>query len=479
VRLKELCVASQQLERLACTVRERLASEPLPDVYRDVVGDVTLEDDELSRLGFAPDIVRCFESRQRPLDRFVYEPSVSGFELLVEHARCPLRHVRLQLPSAPQTVALGLKLLRDAVYRLDRAIEITVLVPRTANPVALARLAARWGQSRAPVRFIKHRTRSLFAQDNAKTGVDAAGRRTLLVPRQTGAGERGSLLDGAEALAEALGVALKRSRLLWEGGNILCDGRRCLVGANTVAMNQVCLGLSASEVRTALAAELGAAELVVLGDENAARDVLRKALLDRASDEAPPGRRPSGPYRLEAGQADFHLDLDVAALGPLPSGRPAVALADPDAGLQHLAAIQALDERFAGHFLPPADMRTVLAARAERTTERRRIWLGLYRRQLEDAGYEVVSVPDFRLSPSDHYLDRFNFQFNYVNVLPHGSPEQPHVYLWRYGVPELDDAARAAYHACGVETATLAEESTANETMRLYGGPHCVVSKLA
>ena len=475
-RLKELCAASQQLEALARSVRERLLTEHLPAVYRDVVGDVSLEDDELRRLGFAPDILRCFRSGQS--ENFAYEPSARGFELVTEHAQCPLHHVRLELPSAPQSVALGLKSLRDIARHLDPQIEITVFVPRTASPAALGRLAQRWASRRASLRFIPCRTRSLFAQDNAKAGIDGLRCRTLLVPRQLSADARGSLLDAADPLGDAIGISVKASRLFWEGGNVLYDGYRCLVGANTVALNQIRLGLSADEVRRALAAEFGAAELLVLGDENIARNVL----LQQGSDAhgwLDPGRERPREYRIEGGQADFHLDLDVAPLGRLPNGKPAVALADPHAGLRHLPAVHALEERFAGHFLPSADMQAVLAARAEKTAERRRQWLKLYRSQLEEAGYDVLSVPDFRISPSDHYLDRHNFQFNYVNVVPHGSPERPRVYLWRYGVRALDDAACAAYHARGIETATLAEETTANEISRLYGGPHCVVSKLA
>jgi hypothetical protein len=476
VRLKELCAASQQLETLARSVRERLLTEHVTAVYRDVVGDVSLEDDELRRLGFAPDILRCFRSGQA--ETFAYEPSARGFELVTEHARCPLHHARLELPSSPQSVALGLKALHDMVCHLDPQIEISVLVPRAANPAALGRLAQRWASRSAPLRFIPCRTRSLFSQDNGKAGIDGLRTRTLLVPRQLSADPRSSVLDAADLLGDAIGVSVKASRLFWEGGNVLYDGYRCLVGANTVAVNQMRLGLSADEVCGALAAEFGAAKLLVLGDENVARNVL---LQQRAETHGGPDPGYDGlrEYRIEAGQADFHLDLDVAPLGRLPNGKPAVALADPDAGLRHLPAIQTLDERFAGHFLPPAEMRAVLAARAAKTAERRRQWLKLYRSQLEDAGYDVLSVPDFRISPSDHYLDRENFQFNYVNVVPHGSPEQPRVCLWRYGVHALDSAAYAAYRASGIEITTLAEETTANETSRLYAGPHCVVSKLA
>jgi hypothetical protein len=142
---------------------------------------------------------------------------------------------------------------------------------------------------------------------------------------------------------------------------VLHDGYRCLVGANTVALNQMRLGLSSNEVRSALATEFGAAELLVLGDENIARNVLLQQRSEAHGWLEPGHDRPRA-YRIEAGQADFHLDLDVAPLGRLPNGKPAVALADPDAGLRHLPAVQTLDERFAGHFLPPAEMRAVMRA---------------------------------------------------------------------------------------------------------------------
>ncbi len=477
--LNELARAARRWADLSQEVRRQLAERPLPQVHRDLItarhpssaqhlnDTQQLSDEQLEQLGIPGDLLRAFSKA----GEFDYQPTAEGLALLPEHARSPVRQLRLQLPSSPQSVALGLKLLRDLLLGLAPDIAINVALPPAANVDAMRRLCTRWISNSRKLRFCPLKTHNLFSQDNAKTAVLADGGRCLVLPRT-------SLVtrDKHERnFGEAFGLPVVSSRLLWEGGNLLADGRACLVGVNTIAANCIHFGLTPRQVVAAFEAEFSA-PLVMLGDLPLALSRLRQDI-SRNLDDRPPDE--PGNHRLELGQADFHIDLDVLALGDAPDGTPQVALADPQAGLELRDAICARDGLFEGHFLPPDQMRKVLRSRAEKTAARRHQRLQLYRRQLAAAGYQVIDIPDFRVAAGDQYLGRVNFNFNFVNVLPHGTTHQAGVYLWQFGIPEVDAAARRAYENRGIQTTPLGDATTANEITRLMGGLHCASSKLA
>jgi hypothetical protein len=379
--LAQMLEAGEALDEIRASVRWRLAHEHVSTVHRDVVGDRVLDDRQLERLGFAPDVLRAFGGPDR--GAFDPSPAVAGFVPLPEHAHRPTRALRLQLPGAPRSVALGLKLLRDAALGLDPAIELIVVVPPRTNVDVFERLLRRIGRARAPVQFVRHRVDTLFAQDNGKSG-HAGDRRVLLLPRADPDLAPRDRLEGA-LLTDALGVELVMSRLYWDGGNVLCNGVHCFVGANTIAVNRIRLGLTASEVVRAFERELGL-PVLVLGDVD-------EAVAGYRRDEATGARR----YGIQGGQADFHLDLDVALLAGAGSGASLVALADVDQGLALLDAVCRVERLFEGHFLPADAMRRVLRSRVAATATRRKSRLAGYRAVLERAGYAIAPIPDLRI----------------------------------------------------------------------------------
>ena len=450
------------------SVTKRLAREHLTAVYGDVVGSQGgLSDQELSALGFPADIVRCFADPTDPRS-FRFAPAIDGFALLPESAAHRLRHARLQIPATPAGFSLGLKVLRDLLSSLDKDVRFTVLIDPGTPREDLRALSARWGGDGKRVAFFEHASATVFAQDNGRTGVMADGTLALLLPRIDGPEGRGDRLS-AEILTEHLGLPVVRSKLYWQGGNVLFDGQNCLIGANTIAVNRRRLGLGTQEVIEAFRAEFGAV-VTVLGDVDeglTTRNALR--------DAEPP------PYALAGGQADFHLDLDVGLLGNMGDGeRLLAAVADPDGGWRHLADVLDRQELFEGHFLPEPEMKDLFVSGLERTMARRRGYLASCVSTLRGLGYEVLSIPDLRLLPGDDNLGRVNFSFNYTNAIPAlGHDGEPAVHLFRYGIPALDDAAMAAYATAGIHVRTIGNDIiTANEALRLRGGPHCLYAKL-
>ncbi|MFI5311380.1 MAG: hypothetical protein ACHQQ3_09120 [Gemmatimonadales bacterium] len=151
----------------------------------------------------------------------------------------------------------------------------------------------------------------------------AHGRPLLLAPRgfRPERGHADVALD-VRGARKAIGARISLSSLFWQGGNILVDGHRCLVGADVVRENIARLGLTRDEVLATLAAEFGT-PVHVLGH-------VSRATFDSARDRL--GR---------SGQASYHLDLDVCPLGIIGRGPPIVLLADPDLGLPLLPRVLA------------------------------------------------------------------------------------------------------------------------------------------
>lgn len=395
-------------------------------------------------------------------------PTSPGFQLLPESAKHPVRHLRLQMPESGDSVAIGLKLLRDLLLALDPAITLTVLVKPGVDRNRMASLIRLWGAEPSRVHLIEHRCQTLFAQDNGKTGILPDGTTALMLPRATNGGRNGDALS-PEKLSGLPGLTILSSKLYWEGGNVLYDGHTCLIGAQTIAYNVTRFGLSEQQVKQAFKLEFGA-KVLVLGDMKSALESARANEENGNADSA------------ERGQADFHIDLDLCVLGQVVAGsrRPVVAIAEPLLGAKYRAAILRRPELFQDHFLPAKDMKQLFCQILEATIERRVPLLEAYAKTLKSAGYALVGIPDIRLAPELNYLARVNMSFNYCNVLPVASHSgRPVVYLFHYGIPTLDNAADKAFRSRGLKPIPISSDvATAHELLLLRGGLHCLCAKM-
>jgi len=369
----------------------------------------------------------------------------------------PLGAIRLQVSTAWGGTGITLGLLRDLRRRLDRAVRLIVLVDPQSDAAQLRRLAGASVGGRRRVRFVRLAFGTIYARDNAVAARDAAGRRTLLVPRslRTVDASDTSPLD-ARAARRLLGMRVVRSRLYWYGGNMLFDGETLVVGADTIAENVSRLGLTETEVRTLLRAELGH-EAIVLGETAGRFDHDRNRI-------------------VASGQASYHVDLDVSLLGRTArEQRPTALVADPRLGLAHLAAVLG---RRGATWLPdlssPA-LRRQLAHEYRLTAAERTPVLADYRQCLAELGYRVVGVPELRTRDErDTVLTLDNVNVVYCNVLPGLNRGRPAVHYVAWGIPALDAVADRAIAAAGATPVPVARSAQlANAMMRRAAGLRC------
>lgn len=417
----------------------------------------------LDALGLPVDILQLFPL-WRQGSRKGFQPESLKLTSVAAGAARPLGTLRLQLSPSSGTIPYALVLLRDLLRRLDRSVRFVVIVEPGSNLAALRRVVRDFFSESAGrrVRFVELRSASVFAQDNARPVRDSSGRPALLVPRAFARGSHRAEDELTPDEAErVLGVRVVRSRVLWEGGNILHDGHCCFVGSDTIAENMARLGLSAAETTALFSADLGAA-VIVLGD-------LRSARFDRSRGTL-----------VKSGQASFHIDLDVSLLGRVGPGRkPCALVADPVRGLEQLPSVMSRPSLFAGRFLPPSRAKQFIRAEYEAYAKQRHPRLLGYAATLEKLGYRVVGMPDLRIDPAENVFASTNLDFGYCNVLPGLRRGRPAVYYLPWGIPALDRAAAARFRAAGVEGVRIGTPAAANALMRLQGALHCFCGTLA
>ncbi len=358
---------------------------------------------------------------------------------------------------------LALTLLRDLLARLDPAVRFVLFVEPESDLDRLRELARAYGAwDDRRVQLLAVHSATLYSQDNARAAVDAHGFPVLLLPRafRPELGRDDDSLSATDA-ERAIGARVIRSRTYWEGGNVLNDDERCLVGADTIAENRVRLGLTRDEVMRLLEADLGTA-VHVLGDDTRGR-------YDDEQDKVAP-----------SGQATFHIDLDVALLGQARRGRrPVALLADPARGLRLLDGVLRDRGAFARHLVPAPRLRSALTAEYEAAARERSPVLDSYRATLERLGYRVVGMPDLRLRREKGVFGDTRLDFTYCNVLPGLNAKRPSVHYMPWGIRSLDRAAAAQYRAAGVAPVPVsADPGVAHALMRFSAGLHCFCGPL-
>jgi hypothetical protein len=366
----------------------------------------------------------------------------------------PIGDLRIQLSPTVGTVWLTLGMLRSLLKKLEPRVRFLMAIEPGANVEALHELLDEMPRSRGRIRLLEMGIATIFAQDNARPAQTEDGRPVLLLPREFGSGHRaGDALR--DEMVRTLGVEPKRSQLFWEGGNLVSDDVRCLIGADTIAQNVARLGLTAAEVGELFTAELGC-EVLVMGDPGASRYDLHS-------------------HRVtQSGQASFHLDLDVSLLGRFARlKKPRALVADPAAGLDFMPEILKVDRLFAGHFLPSARVRDRVANEFEWYGRERHPKLLAYAETLERAGYTVVGMPDLRVDDGENVFGRVNLDFGYCNVLPGSRRGVPSVYYTPWGIDAFDRAAERQMREAGAEPIRVCSPAISNALMLLRGGLHC------
>jgi hypothetical protein len=462
LRLPRLLAQSQTLERLRKWCRLALASDHLVRVASHLDSRLGADQKDLEALGIPIDLLRLFPDwRHRSPNGF--RPPSLGFRPPPAGAAEPMGTLRLQLSPAPGTIPYAFRLLRDLLRRTDASDRIVLVVEPGANLQALRRLVREHFSKTAAHRvgFAELRAVSVFAQDNARPARDSRDRRVLLIPRTFGLGSsrEGDQLTPDEA-EQAFGVPVVRTRMVWQGGNIVHDNEHCLVGVDTVVENMARFGLTAGETIALLSADLGV-EIELVGDMSRAR-------FDRAKETM-----------TVSGQAAFHIDLDVALLGRF--GRhqkPFALVADSVRGLDLLPAVLARQPLFSGGFLPASNAKAYIRAEYEAYAKRRYRLLLNYASALERLGYHIVGMPDLRIDPDQNVFASTNLDFGYCNVLPGLRRSRPAVYYLPWGIPALDRAAASRFRAAGLEPVRIGTPAVANALMRLEGGLRCCCGRL-
>lgn len=458
----QLLLQAGAVTRLLAWSRQALAQAHLVTVAHALHRSLRAGVEDLRTLRLPVDLLTQFPG-WRNGSRAGFRPQRLGVKLRPVGAGEPLGALRLQLSPSSATAPLTLTLLRDLLRSLDHGVRLVVVVEPEADLQRVVRLAGGFGVPASPrVRFVQVRSATLYAQDNARAAVDTHGFPVLLVPRgfRPERGRDEAAMDLEEA-GRSLRVRTVQSRAYWEGGNVVHDTDRCLVGADTIAENVGRLGLTRREVLQLLAADFGM-EVQVLGDVSRAR-------FDPTGDEI-----------ATSAQASFHLDLDVCLLGRVGRQRRLVALiAEPAQGLRLLDRVLGHRKTFDGHLIPDGPARSLIAAEYDSAAHERQPILAAYRTTLEELGYRLIGVPDLRLPRKGGLLGATRLDFSYCNVLPGLNAGRPAVHYLPAGIRPLDLQAEAQFRAAGVDPVRVSgNPGIADALMRNSAGLHCVCGPL-
>lgn len=437
-------------------VRQALATSHLVEVASELVTRRGWSLQTLDALGVPTDLLDCFPGWRHGA-RTPFIPGTSDMRLAPAGAGVPVGTIRLQLSPTPGTIPHALHLLRDLLSSLDPSTRFLVIVEPGANVDALARLTDRFvAGASSRVRFVTMRTSTVFAQDNARAARDRDGRPLVLVPRAFRAADARAEDELDPALAEqTFAMPVRRSRLYWEGGNVVHADNRCFVGVDTLAENKARLGLAYDELLPLFETEFGV-RVSPLGR-------LHAAAYDAVGDRL-----------ISSGQASFHIDLDVALLGTFRRARaPRALVADAARGLDFVDDVLSVRSLVNGHFLPAREIKTHLRAEYEAYAAMRHPVLLEYAATLADTGCHIVGVPDLRFDPKMDVFRRVNFDFGYCNVLPGLKHGRPAVHHFLSGVRALDEDAASRMRLAGVVPVAVSTAEVASALMLLHGGLHC------
>ena len=353
-----------------------------------------------------------------------------------------LRAVRLQWPEGLAEPAFSAQctLFRDVLERFPSDVKVHIVAEGRLAAEVLGRLLVQWSVPR-PERVEVHcmslsstpavlySPMTMWARDGALLARTRDARDVLLLPKsfrgdgQVDARHNRVIVQGSGAAPAFLAgilsqVTVRRTRLSFEGGDVIASQRAVLVGADTVERNVQLLRASREKVLELFEGTLGRPAVMV---------------------------EPQG---------DFHLDLGVTLLDD-----DTVAVADAELGVQLARGLRR----------PECDQ-MIEATRAASLAER----YDRVAQNLSARGYRVVRLPNLRgVGLVTPYL-------TYNNVLMEryaagDGQEVRRVYMPVYELPSMDEFAQGIYQRHGFEVVAM---PSARSCTRLWGAVRCAVGDL-
>ena len=229
---QELLAHAELLDSWRLDVRRAISDHHLVTVASELASAFGFDCGSLEALGLPVDLLDCFPD-WRHGSRVPFRPADTGLTIAPAGAGVALDTIRLQLSPTPGSIPHALRLLRDALRSFDAATRFVVIVEPGADIEALARLVDRFSRRHDPEsassRWRARRSSPRTTRSRRETRRDvrccsspARFARASLAPKTRSIQTRPS---GLWALP------VRRSRLYWEGGNIVHDVaselRRC------------------------------------------------------------------------------------------------------------------------------------------------------------------------------------------------------------------------------------------------------------
>lgn len=462
ISLTQLFRHSALLNQYRAWCRNALAKEHLVTVACTLYQELGASENDLRAIGIPVDILEQFPNwRYGSMDGF--RPFRSRLKLSPAGAGYPINSLRIQLSPSSETIPYALMLLRDLLNCMNNSTWFTVTVEPGANLDGLQEIIRQFStDAENRVQFVELKCITVFAQDNAISARDEYNNPVLIIPRAFRRGDNRAEDELSPKEAEkAFGIKVVRSGLYWEGGNVIHDTDRCLIGVDTIAENMIRFGLNSDEVLEIFSAEFGC-EVVPLGNLSCATFDITKEHIDKS------------------GQSAFHIDMDVSLLGRFGKKiRPRALVSDPARGLDFLPSVLAHQEFFSNHFVLPEHAKELIETEYYAYADERHQKLLGYCATLEELGYMVIGVPDLRIDPAENLFRTVNFDFSYCNILPGLWKSHPAIYYLPLGIRDMDIDAEKCFRKAGVEPVMVSSNShISNALMKLYGGLHCFCGQL-
>ena len=458
VTLPDLQQTAELLATLKSWVADALIDSHLVTVAAAVSEELCCDMESLQVLTIPVDILSLFPD-WRSGSRTGFAPQSADWQFSPAGAGAPIQVVRLQLSPYSVTLSTALLLIKELFSVLDGEVQFQIAVEPGGDTEALMQVLATFHPDAADrITLLELKTCSLFAQDNARGVATPDGQPALLLPR----GFRMQSERNRDALEQQVidthgSLPVYRSRLFWEGGNILRDDTVCLIGADTLYENMRSLGLTAQEVIRLFEVEFGptATFLGSTSRYTGDRTVLRN---------------------FESVQASFHIDLDVSILGRINS-LPQALLASADLTLPYCKDILHKSDLVRDHYLDDESAGRMIELEYKAFAERRSEFLEQYQTILKGCGYQISPVPDMRIDPGENIFSTRNLDFIYTNVLSGLKDNKPAIFYLPYGIPELDTLAARAYSDTGCQSIAITNSGRlANLLMLFRGGLRCACS---
>ncbi len=271
---------------------------------------------------------------------------------------------------------------------------------------------------------------------------DEESKTILLSPRVF---EREGDASIAGIIAQSAAYSFRKSKLDFEGGNIVSDERFIFIGASTILQNAERMGISPVEAIVQFQLELG-------------RKVIAIGPVPQPVDHIDMILTPLGEKRIALADASLGIRIAEEALKLDPEGVEAFERHCEMMFFSHPSVSFLLDKQGVKMTAPKirGELREVISRSRKIAATLDKIALSL-----AGYGYEVVRMPFLFGGPDENRVASYPM-LSYNNVLL----EDTKVYLPRYGWPAFDRAAHAVWKTIGFQTQPIDGLTTS----AMYGG---------